>query len=124
MIARLVRVVTQHPELLLDYASGYVDLMQIEALNYKRYVEQKFYFAVAFAALGLVSLLLSAIGLMIWAVVSNQVWLLIAVPALSILATLIAYQKLASGAPNPAFSQIRAQINADAAMVKHLARAP
>ncbi len=124
MIARLVRVMTTHPELLLDYASGYVDLLQIEALTYKRHMEQKLYFAVAFAALSVISVLLCAIGLMMWAVVSNQIWLLIAVPALFILITLIAYQKLVGGAPSPAFAQVRAQMAADAAMAKHLLHAP
>ena len=122
MIARIVRVMTTHPELLLDYAGGYLDLMQIEAVSYKRYLEQKLYATVAFAALSLISVLLSAIALMMWAVLSNQLWLLIVVPAVFIMAALFAYQKIVGGPPNPAFAQIRAQADADAAMIKNLLR--
>ena len=120
MLAQIIRVMTTHPALIIDYVGGYADLIQVEALAYKRHLQKQLYLSLAFAALSLMSILVSAFGLMLWGALNHQTWLLTTVPILLILASLIAFQQLAGSQTHRPFAQIRQQALADTVMIKNI----
>ncbi len=114
MVHPIFSVLVTRPELVIDHVAGYAALVQEEASTVGVQVARR---AVAWgvAVLGfVVFLVLAGVAVMLGALQGQFNWALVATPGaallLSLLAFLIARQRL----PSKAFTELKAQLDADA----------
>jgi uncharacterized membrane protein YqjE len=122
MLARLVALITTHPDLLIEHAESYVDLLQEEAREYRQQLRRTLIVAGALSLAVFSGIFLTAIAAMLWAVNQNQMWILLAVPATFLIIALVAYLRLSSSAKAKSFTSFRTQVLADASALKQAMR--
>jgi hypothetical protein len=122
MVHPIFSVLITRPELVMDHVAGYAALVQEEASTVGVQVARR---AAAWAVAGvglLVFLVLAGVACMIGAT-SEFHWALVAVPAVPLVAAAIAYFIARQPLPTTAFTELRAQLDADTQMLRTMGAA-
>jgi uncharacterized membrane protein YqjE len=122
MVHPIFSVLITRPELVMDHVAGYAALVQEEASTVGVQVARR---AAAWAVAGvglLVFLVLAGVACMIGAT-SEFHWALVAVPAVPLVAAAIAYFIARQPLPSTAFTELRAQLDADTQMLRTMGAA-
>lgn len=117
MVHPIFMVLVTRPELVVEHVSGYAALMREEASSVgKEVAKRALAWAVALVA-ALVFLILAGVAAMLGAVTEFH-WMLVIAPgialAVAVAAFLVARQRL----PEQAFTELKAQIDADAQLLR------
>jgi hypothetical protein len=113
MVHPIFSVLITRPELVMDHVAGYAALAQEEASTVGVQVARR---AVAWAVTGiglLVFVILAGVACMIGAT-SGYHWALVVVPAVPLVIAIAAYFVARKPLPSSAFTELRAQLDADA----------
>jgi uncharacterized membrane protein YqjE len=122
MVHPIFSVLITRPELVMDHVAGYAALVQEEASTVGVQVARRAA-AWAVAAVGLlVFLILAGVAAMIGAT-SDYHWALVAVPAVPLVIALIAFLIARKPLPSNAFTELRAQLDADAQALRTMGAA-
>lgn len=122
MVHPIFSVLITRPELVMDHVAGYAALAQEEASTVGVQVARR---AVAWgvAAVGLlISLILAGVACMIGAT-SEYHWALVVVPAVPLVAAIAAFLVARKPLPSSAFTELRAQLDADAQALRTMGAA-
>jgi len=114
MIHPIFSVLVNRPELVMDHVAGYAALVQEEASAVGVEVARR---AIAWgvAVLGLVVfLVLAGVAIMLGAMLDEFHWALIAVPGAALLLCVVALTVARQRLPAKAFTELKAQLDADA----------
>ncbi len=122
MLHPVFRLAAAQPQLLAEHAAGYAELLAEEITVSGQHLKQR----LALQMVGLVclgiALVLGGVALMLWAALPEQSlrlpWLLIATPLAPALLGVLALWRASSVAPPPAFTALRAQLAADAELLR------
>lgn len=114
MVHPIFSVLLTKPDLVMEHVAGYASLMREEASSVGTQVAKRAVaWAIALFAL-LVFLILAGVAIMLGALLAAFHWSLVIVPgialAISVAAFLVARQRL----PEKAFTELKAQLDADA----------
>jgi uncharacterized membrane protein YqjE len=122
MVHPIFSVLITRPELVMDHVAGYAALVQEEASTVGVQVARRAA-AWAVAAVGLlVFLILAGVAAMIGAT-SDYHWALVAVPAVPLVIALVAFLIARKPLPSNAFTELRAQLDADAQALRTMGAA-
>jgi len=122
MLHPIFSVLIHKPELLVDHVAGYAALMREEASTVGLQVAQR---AIAWGVvlMGLlVFLLLTGVAIMLGAVSDRFHWALVVTPAVPLLLAIGAFTVARRKLPEKAFTELKAQLDADAEVLRTLAR--
>jgi hypothetical protein len=114
MVHPIFSVLVTRPELVMDHVAGYAALVQEEASTVGLQVARR---AVAWgvAVLGfVVFLLLAGVAVMLGALQGQFHWALVATPGAALLLSLLAFMIARQRLPSKAFTELKAQLDADA----------
>lgn len=114
MLHPIFSVLISKPELVMEHVAGYASLMRDEASSVGLQVAKR---AVAwgitlFAAL--VFLILAGVAAMLAAVQDQFSWAFVFVPAVPLAISLLAFTQARKRLPEKAFTELKAQLDADA----------
>lgn len=119
MVHPIFSVLITRPELVVDHVAGYAALVQEEASTVGLQVARRA-IAWAVAALGLlVFLVLSGIAVMLGALQEFH-WALVLVPGAALLVSVVAWGIARQRLPARAFTELKAQLDADAQALRTL----
>jgi len=124
MIHPLLRLVVTEPQLLGDHVEAYADLVgdEVRKMGTSWAVRIGLY-ALALCFLG-VGLVFVGVALMLWATEPPEgiaiPWLLVAVPVVTLLASLVCALVARGRRIDNAFDNVKAQLNADMAMLREV----
>ncbi|HUR89546.1 MAG TPA: hypothetical protein VMZ74_10705 [Ramlibacter sp.] len=122
MLHPIFSVLITRPELVVDHVAGYAALAQEEASTVGVQVARR---AAAWAVCGLgvlVSLILAGVACMIGAT-SEFHWALVIVPAVPLVLAVAAFFVARKPMPSQAFTELRAQLDADAQALRTMGAA-
>lgn len=114
MIHPIFSVLVNKPELLIDHVSGYAALLREETSSVGLQVARR---AIAWAVVGvglLVFLVLLGVAVMLGAVQDRFSWALVIVPAVPLALAAVAWTFARQRLPEKAFTELKAQLDADA----------
>lgn len=114
MIHPIFSVLVKRPELVMDHVAGYAALVQEEASSVGVEVAKR---AIAWgvAVLGLVVfLMLAGVSIMLGAMLDEFHWVLVVVPGAALLLSVGAWSVARQRLPAKAFTELKAQLDADA----------
>jgi peptidoglycan/LPS O-acetylase OafA/YrhL len=114
MVHPIFSVLITRPELVVDHVAGYAALVQEEASTVGLEVAKR---AVAWgvAVIGLlVFLILAGVAVMLGAVQQEFHWALVIVPGVALAVAVAAWAVARQRLPSKAFTELRAQLDADA----------
>lgn len=114
MVHPIFSVLIKKPELLLDHVSGYAALMRDEASSVGMQVAQR---AVAWGVAifsMLVFLVLAGVAVMLGALNAQFHWVLLVVPGIPLVLAGLAFSVARKPLPEKAFTELKAQLDADA----------
>ena len=114
MIHPIFSVLVKRPELVMDHVAGYAALVQEEASTVGLEVAKR---AIAWgvAVLGLVVfLMLAGVSIMLGAMLDEFHWVLVVVPGAALLLSVGAWSVARQRLPAKAFTELKAQLDADA----------
>ena len=119
MVHPIFSVLIARPELVVDHVAGYAALVQEEASSVGREVAKRVV-AWAVAALGLlVFLLLAGVAVMLGAIHEFH-WALVLTPSVALLISVVAWRIAQQRLPHQAFTELKAQLDADAQALRTL----
>ena len=119
MVHPIFSVLITRPELVVDHVGGYAALVQEEASSVGLEVAKRV-IAWAVAAMGLlVFLILTGVALMMGAVQGFH-WALVLVPGVALLVSVGAWTVARQRLPSKAFTELKAQLDADAQALRTL----
>jgi hypothetical protein len=119
MVHPIFSVLITRPELVVDHVAGYAALVQEEASTVGLEVAKRV-IAWAVAALGLlVFLILAGVAVMLGAVHEFH-WALVLAPAVALLVSVVAWNIARQRLPAKAFTELKAQLDADAQALRTL----
>lgn len=122
MLHPLFSTLIQRPDLIADHVAGYLQLIQEEGSQASGEVVSRVISWFAAAVLIMMFLGLSGVAIMI-GVMSNQFhWVLIAVPGVTLAATLLATLRAKKPFKSEKFPEVRAQIDSDIRALHSVAR--
>jgi uncharacterized membrane protein YqjE len=126
MIHPLFRLIASEPQMLADHVEAYSDLVSEEVAHAAgRWKRQALSFALI-GVLALVTLVLAGVSLMLWAVTPpdnvHAPWALIIAPLLPALGAVGCWFSAKAGAKGEGFAGIKAQLAADAAMLRSVSQ--
>lgn len=122
MVHPIFSVLITRPELVMDHVAGYAALVQEEASSAGAQVARRAV-AWAVAAVGLlVFVILAGVACMIGAA-SGYHWALVAVPAVPLVVAVAAFLVARKPLPASAFTELRAQLDADAQALRTMGAA-
>jgi hypothetical protein len=114
MVHPIFTVLIRRPELVMDHVAGYAALVQEEASTVGVQVARRV-IAWGVAVLGLVVfLVLAGVAVMLGAMQGEFHWVLIAAPAAALLLSVAAWSVARQRLPAKAFTELKAQLDADA----------
>jgi hypothetical protein len=114
MLPPLLRVLLSQPTLLTGYASAYAALLRQDAAWWQARQLRKLGYLLAAAGAGVLAVLFAGVALMLYAVTGGGHWLLWAVPAVALLAAIVAAWRLARiSQTTPSFPRVREQLAQD-----------
>lgn len=114
MVHPIFSVLISKPELVMDHIAGYASLMHDEASSVGQVVARR---AVAWcvALVGtLLFLMLTGVAAMLAAMHGSFHWMLIAVPGIALAVAIAGWTVARQRLPEKAFSELKAQLDADA----------
>ena len=114
MVHPIFSVLITRPELVVDHVAGYAALVQEEASSVGLEVAKR---AIAWgvAVIGLlVFLVLAGVAVMIGAAQGEFHWALVIVPGIALAVSVAAWSMARKRLPTKAFTELRAQLDADA----------
>jgi hypothetical protein len=114
MVHPIFTVLVTRPELVMDHVAGYAALVQEEASGLGVQVKKR---AAAWgaAAIGaLVFLILAGVAAMLGAMLGEFHWALVVVPAIPLAVAVAGWVVARQPLPSAAFTELRAQLDADA----------
>ncbi|HVE52268.1 MAG TPA: hypothetical protein VNB23_02665 [Ramlibacter sp.] len=114
MLHPIFSVLVAKPELVMEHMAGYASLMRDEASSVGKEVAKR---AVAwgvtlFAAL--VFLILAGVAIMLAAIQDRFHWAFVLVPAIPLALSLVGFAAARKPLPEKAFTELKAQLDADA----------
>ena len=119
MLHPIFSVLIHKPELVIDHMAGYAALVQEEASNVGLEVAKRV-IAWAVAALGLlVFLVLAGVAVMLGAIHEFH-WALVLAPGVALLVSVLAWSFARQRLPAKAFTELKAQLDADAQALRTL----
>lgn len=122
MVHPIFSVLISRPELVVDHVAGYAALVQEEASSVGLEVAKRV-IAWAVAALGLlVFLILAGVAVMLGAVQGFH-WALVIVPGVTLVVSVVAWSMARQRLPSKAFTELKAQLDADAQALRTLGAA-
>jgi len=117
MLQPVLRLLTTQPQLLVDHAQAYAELMALETARVARQWRRRALLLAAAVFCLLVAAVLTGVALMMWALApglsSQGLWTLVLVPLLPLLAALVCAWAARSAQSSAAFANVRAQLHAD-----------
>jgi hypothetical protein len=127
MLHPLFHLIATQPQLLGDHAQAYGELISTELATQVAALKRRaLYGALALCFMG-VAIMLAGVALMLWAALvpapaQATVWVLILVPAIPTVLALVCYglARTRSAADDPAFAELRRQVQADMALLRGL----
>jgi len=120
MLHPIFSVLVNRPELVMDHVAGYAALVQEEASSVSGEVAKR---AVAWAAVvggALVFLVLAGVAAMLGVMQREFHWILVAAPAVPLLLAVVAWTIARRRLPEKAFTELKAQLDADAQTLRAL----
>jgi hypothetical protein len=114
MIHPIFSVLINRPELVMDHVAGYAALVQEEASSVGAEVAKR---AIAWgvAVMGLlVFLVLAGVAVMLGVMQGEFHWILVIAPGSALLVSLLAWNVARQRLPAKAFTELKAQLDADA----------
>ena len=120
MLHPIFSVLVNRPELVIDHVAGYAALVQEEASSVSGEVAKR---AIAWAAVGvgvLVFLVLAGVGVMLGVMQDRFHWVLVMAPAIPLLLSGAAWTIARRRLPAKAFTELKAQLDADAQTLRAL----
>lgn len=124
LVHPIFSVLVSRPELVMDHVAGYAALVQEEASSVGAQAAKC---AVAWAACGvgaLLFLVMAGVAAMLGAVHEGFHWALVIVPAVPLVLAVVAWNLARKLTPARAFTELRAQIDADAQVLRTLGGRP
>ena len=122
MIHPLFRLIASEPQMLADHVEAYSDLVGEEVANAAAKWKQQAVAAALVVVLAIVAAVLAGVALMLWAVTPPDTihapWALIVAPLLPALAAVGCWSGAKSADKGQGFAAIKAQLAADAAMLR------
>lgn len=114
MVHPIFSVLIRRPELVMDHVAGYAALVQEEASTVGVQVAKRV-IAWGVAVLGfVVFLVLAGVAVMLGATQGGFHWVLIAAPGAALLLSVAAWSVARQRLPTKAFTELKAQLDADA----------
>lgn len=117
MIHPLLKTLASEPDLLMEHAGGYLQLVSAEAQCWGQGLQRRAWLASGVALTALLGGLLAGVALLLWAVTPpadiQQPWLLWSVPLLPLLLAAAGAWRLNRQPPLPAFELLRQQLHLD-----------
>jgi len=114
MVHPIFSVLITRPELVMDHVAGYAALVQEEASSVGLQVAKRV-IAWGVAVIGLlVFLVLAGVAVMLGAVQGEFHWALVVVPGIALAVSVAAWSVARQRLPSKAFTELRAQLDADA----------
>jgi hypothetical protein len=114
MVHPIFSVLITRPELVMDHVSGYAALVQEEASSVGLEVAKRV-IAWGVAVIGLlVFLILAGVAAMLAAVQGEFHWAFAVVPGIALVVSVVAWTFARKRLPSKAFTELRAQLDADA----------
>ena len=114
MVHPIFSVLITRPELVMDHVAGYAALVQEEASSVGLEVAKRV-IAWGVAVIGLlVFLILAGVAVMLGAVQGEFHWALVIVPGVALAVSVGAWSIARQRLPNKAFTELKAQLDADA----------
>lgn len=120
MLHPIFSVLVNRPELVIDHVAGYAALVQEEASSVSGEVAKR---AIAWAAVGvgvLVFLVLAGVAVMLGVMQDRFHWVLVVAPAIPLLLSGAAWTIARQRLPAKAFTELKAQLDADAQTLRAL----
>ncbi|TFZ03031.1 hypothetical protein EZ313_17600 [Ramlibacter henchirensis] len=124
LVHPIFSVLVSKPELVIDHVAGYAALVQEEATSAGTEVAKR---AAAWAACGvgaLLFLVFAGVAVMLGAMHEEFHWALVIVPAIPLAVAAVAFGKARQPMPAKAFAELKAQIDADAQVLRTLGGRP
>jgi hypothetical protein len=114
MVHPIFSVLITRPELVMDHIAGYAALVQEEASSVGLEVAKRV-IAWGVAVIGLlVFLILAGVAAMLGAMQGEFHWSLVVVPGVALVVSVAAWSIARQRLPNKAFTELKAQLDADA----------
>lgn len=113
MFHPIYSILFRKPELVADHLSSYAGLAREEAREVGAELAKRAIAGAVAAVCLLVFLILLGVAAMLWATMSFH-WALVIVPALFLVAGIVAGLQAKKALPNGAFKELRSQLSADA----------
>ena len=117
-------VLVSRPELVMEHVAGYAALVQEEASSVGTEVAKRAIAWAACASCALVFLVLAGVAVMLGAVQDQFSWALVLVPAVPLVVALVSFSIARQRLPAKAFADLRAQLDADAQVLRTLGGRP
>ena len=124
IIHPIFSVLVSRPELVMDHVAGYAALVQEEASSVGSEVAKRVIAWAAAAFCFLVFLVLAGVAVMLGAVTGEFHWTLVVVPGLVLALGVLALNKARERLPAKAFAELKAQLDADAQVLRTLGGHP
>lgn len=120
MLHPIFSLLIRRPELVIDHVAGYAALMQEEASSVGGEVARR---AVAWAAVAvglLVFLVLAGVAVMLGVMLGAFHWVLVVAPGIPLALAAVAWPVARRRLPTKAFTELKAQLDADAQTLRTL----
>jgi cytochrome bd-type quinol oxidase subunit 2 len=120
MLHPIFSVLVNRPELVIDHVAGYAALVQEEASSVSGEVTKR---AIAWAAVAvglLVFMVLAGVAVMLGVMQERFHWVLVIAPAVPLLLAVAAWTVARQRLPAKAFTELKAQLDADAQTLRAL----
>ncbi|MBE7369482.1 phage holin family protein [Ramlibacter pallidus] len=114
MLHPIFSVLVAKPELVMEHVAGYASLMREEASSVGKEVAKR---AVAWGVTlfsALVFLILAGVAVMLAAIQDQFHWAFVLVPAIPLALALVGFSAARKPLPEKAFTELKAQLDADA----------
>ena len=124
LVHPIFSVLVSRPDLVIDHVAGYATLAQEEATSVGTEVAKR---AIAWAAAGvgaLLFLVFAGVAAMLGAMHEAFHWMLVVVPAIPLVAAGVAFSIARKPMPAKAFAELKAQLDADAQVLRTLGGRP
>ena len=118
MLHPIFSVLVAKPELVLEHVAGYASLMREEASSVGKEVAKR---AVAWGVTlfsALVFLILAGVAVMLAAIEDQFHWAFVLVPAIPLALAVLAFGAARKPLPEKAFTELKAQLDADAEVLR------
>ena len=122
MIQPVFRLLATQPQLLMEHAQAYAELVSTEASRLSSRWQQRTLLWVLSACFGVVAFVLAGVGAMFWAVVPaarvDAFWPLILIPSIPLVLAIACGWAARHGPATPVFAEVRQQLAADWDMLR------